>query len=204
MDYKFKKANSTVCPAVIDTTSSAAGIYYRKNIERIEIEDEFTQEKRIEFNYDEIFLPLEFKFNIQDTEIYAAKIEEILQKLNVEFEQKKMQKHLENAIKAKEARYNQEFSIIIQNKECVFDTSAETQSDLLTAFAVCAQGETYDGWVTNNGVELDLTLEDVTLIAATFKELSNVYSGWNEYKALIDKAETIEELEAIEINYTKS
>ena len=89
----------------------------------------------------------------------------------------------------------------MQNKICLFDTSEQTQRDLLTAFAVCSTGATYDGWVTNNGVELDLTLEDVALISATFKEKSNVYGKWNEYKQAIDNAETIAEVEGININY---
>ena len=110
-------------------------------------------------------------------------------------------KHSENDQKANEARYNKEFTITIQEHECVFDTKQTTQADLLTAFAVCSSGETYDGWVTNNGVELDLTLEDVALISQTFKAESNVYGQWNEYRQAIDGAETISEVEEMEINY---
>ena len=113
----------------------------------------------------------------------------------------KSEKHAENDYKASEARYNQEFTITIQEQECVFDTKQTTQADLLTAFAVCSSGETYDGWVTNNGVELDLTLEDVALISQVFKQKSNVYGKWNEYKTAINEAETIEEVEGIDINY---
>ena len=116
----------------------------------------------------------------------------------------KKNKYLENDEKAKEARYNQEFTITIQEQECVFDTSAQTQADLLTAFAVCSTGETYDGWVTNNGVELNLTLEDVALISNTFKELSNVYGKWNQFKELIDAAQTVAEVQAIDIDYNES
>ena len=89
----------------------------------------------------------------------------------------------------------------MQNKVCVFDTKQTTQADLLTAFAVCSTGATYDGWVTNNGVELDLTLEDVALLSTTFKDKSNVYGKWNEYKQAIDNAETIADVEEININY---
>lgn len=116
----------------------------------------------------------------------------------------KNDKYLENDEKAKDARYNQEFTITIQEQECVFDTSAQTQADLLTAFAVCSTGETYDGWVTNNGVELNLTLEDVALISNTFKELSNVYGKWNQFKELIDAAQTVAEVQAIDIDYNES
>lgn len=113
----------------------------------------------------------------------------------------KAEKIAENDRKASEARYNKEFTITVQDKVCVFDTKQTTQADLLTAFAVCSTGATYDGWVTNNGVELDLTLEDVALISATFKEKSNVYGKWNEYKQAIDNAETIADIEEIIINY---
>ena len=113
----------------------------------------------------------------------------------------KADKYTENDQKASEARYNKEFTITVQNKICLFDTSEQTQRDLLTAFAVCSTGATYDGWVTNNGVELDLTLEDVALISATFKEKSNVYGKWNEYKQAIDNAETIADVEGVNINY---
>lgn len=113
----------------------------------------------------------------------------------------KAEKIAENDSKASEARYNKEFTITVQNKICLFDTSEQTQRDLLTAFAECSTGVTYDGWVTNNGVELDLTLEDVALISATFKEKSNVYGKWNEYKQAIDNAETIADVEGININY---
>lgn len=117
------------------------------------------------------------------------------------FEIAKADKYAENDFKASEARYNQEFTLTLQDKICLFDTTEQTQRDLLTAFAVCSTGATYDGWVTNNGVELDLTIEDVALISATFKEKSNVYGKWNEYKQAIDSAETIADVEGIIINY---
>lgn len=116
-------------------------------------------------------------------------------------ESAKTDKYSENDMKASEARYNQEFTLTIQGQECVFDTKATTQADLLTAFAVCSSGATYDDWVTNNGIQLDLTLEDVALISTTFKEKSNVYLKWNEYKTAIDEAETIADIERIIINY---
>jgi hypothetical protein len=119
----------------------------------------------------------------------------------IRLEQSRQAKYAENDQKASECRYNQEFTIMVQNKECVFDTSDQTQRDLLTAFAVCSDGTTYDGWITNNGVELDLTLEDVALISQTFKEKSSVYGKWNEYRQEIDEATTYQEVERIVINY---
>ena len=118
-----------------------------------------------------------------------------------QFVKAKQLKYEENNTKASLSRYNQEFEIEIQEQLCVFDTSEQTQRDLLTAFAVCSTGETYDGWVTNNGVVLNLTIEDVALISQVFKEKSNVYGKWNEYRQAIDEATTIEEVNAIEIVY---
>ena len=117
------------------------------------------------------------------------------------FQIAKAEKQAENDFKASRARYNQEFTIKLHNRNCLFDTSEQTQRDLLTAFAVCSTGATYDGWVTNNGVELDLTLEDVTAISTVFKEKSNVYGKWNEYNTAINGAETIAELDNIIIDY---
>ena len=116
-------------------------------------------------------------------------------------EQSRQAKYTENDQKADIARYNQEFTITIQNKECVFDTKEKTQTDLLTAFAVCSGGVTYDGWITNNGVELDLTLEDVALISQVFKEKSSVYGKWNQYREEINNAATYQEVERIVIDY---
>ena len=110
-------------------------------------------------------------------------------------------KYAENNEKANEKRYNQEFTVTLQEKECVFDTNEKTQTDLLTAFAVCSTGATYDGWVCNNGVEIDLTLEDLMIVQVQFKTLSNVYPKWNGYKTRIDNAQTAVDVRAIVINY---
>lgn len=140
----------------------------------------------------------------KNREQYIYKNGKIVKNPNYEDEklaELKSEKHAENDYKASESRYNQEFTITVQEQECVFDTKQTTQADLLTAFAVCSSGATYDGWVTNNGVELDLTLEDVALISQVFKQKSNVYGKWNEYNTAINEAETIEEVEGIDINY---
>lgn len=137
-------------------------------------------------------------------EQYIYKNGKIVKNPNYDAEQlakAKADKYAENDTKASQSRYGKEFTIIIQEQECVFDTKQTTQADLLTAFAVCSTGATYDGWVTNNGVELDLTLEDVALISQSFKAESDVYHQWNEYKTEIDRAQTILEVERINIDY---
>ena len=135
---------------------------------------------------------------------YEETEDEIIEIVTPNMEEAKQEKTFENNQKADEARYNQEFTLTIQEQECVFDTSEKTQSDLNTAANFCmATGDTYDGWVTNNGVELDLSLNDVATIAQEFKAKANVYTKWNEYRQAIEDAETIEELEAIVIDYSE-
>ena len=111
------------------------------------------------------------------------------------------QKRQENEQKADEARYNQEFVVTLQNKECIFDTTDKTQKDLLTAFAICSTGETYDGWVTNNNITIDLTMDDLMVIYPEFKQRSNVYEKWSYFETQISNARTIADIEAIIIDY---
>jgi hypothetical protein len=119
-----------------------------------------------------------------------------------QLEKAKESKYEENNNKAEIARYNQEFTVVVQGNECIFDTTEKTQTDLNTATNYClATGGTYDGWVTNNGIELNLSLEDISLIAQEFKEKANVYIKWNEYKTAIDNASTVKEVNRIKINY---
>ena len=73
MKFTFKKVNGSVIPPVIDTTSSATGVYYRKNIE-----EKTDDEGNISYIYDEIKMPNEYRFEIKDENIYAAKLEEII------------------------------------------------------------------------------------------------------------------------------
>lgn len=78
MIFEFKKVNSTVKPPVVDTLSSKTGVYYRKNIEKKTGEDNASY-----YEYDEILLPNEYKLGgIEDKEIYAAKLDEIIKNNN--------------------------------------------------------------------------------------------------------------------------
>ena len=116
----------------------------------------------------------------------------------------KHNKIVENNEKAKEFRYNQTFTVEVQGQECVFDTSDETQRDLNTATDYClATGKTYNNWTTNNGVVLNLTIEDINIIFEEFKQQADVYAKWLEYDTAIESAETIEQLDEIEINYDR-
>lgn len=108
----------------------------------------------------------------------------------------------EAVVKCSEKRYNQTFTVELQGQECEFDTTEQTQSDLQTAAIVTATGATYDNWVTNNGVVLNLTAEDIQSVFAVFFSLiSPLYTKQLEYIEQINACETVEELEAIVINY---
>ena len=89
MKYEFKKSNSAICPPVIDKTSSATGVYYRKNI--VEKTDE---DGNISYDYDEILLPkdgeFEVYFDIEDLDIYAGKLQEFIDTFNNAEKQKRI------------------------------------------------------------------------------------------------------------------
>lgn len=107
----------------------------------------------------------------------------------------------ESNVKANIARYNKTFTLNIQGQDCEFDTSKDTQADLLTAFSVASTGVTYNNWITNNGINLSLTLEDINVISKKIIELSNVYPIWLDYYNKINACKTIAEVNQIQINY---
>ena len=85
MKFEFRKSNSTIKPPVIDKISSATGVYYRKNITEKKDED-----GNISYDYDEILMPNDFRFEIEDAEIYAAKLDEIIESNNNGIKQKRI------------------------------------------------------------------------------------------------------------------
>jgi len=118
------------------------------------------------------------------------------------FEQVKALKLKEAETKCTEKRYNQTFTVTLQEQDCEFDTTEQTQSDLQTAAIVTSSGGTYDNWVTNNGVVLNLTMQDVqTVFAQFFLLVSPLYTKQLEYIQQINACTTAEEIEAIVINY---
>lgn len=120
----------------------------------------------------------------------------------IELAKAKENKQEENVAKCDEKRFNQTFNIVLQEQECEFDTSAKTQSDLMAAGLVTATGVTYDNWVCNNGVVINLTNADVQAIFAQFfSRVSPLYNIEKYYAELIEAATTKEEVEAIVIDY---
>lgn len=146
-----------------------------------------------------------------ETALFALEKNEIMvdgePAVNPDYEAEQLQKakelKLNEAVyKCSEKRYNQTFTVEIQEQECEFDTTEQTQSDLQTAAIVTANGGTYDNWVTNNGVVLNLTAEDIqTVFGQFFALVSPLYTKQLEYVEHINACETIEELENTVINY---
>ena len=69
----------------------------------------------------------------------------------------KADKQQQNIDACNNKRYNQNFTIELQEQICEFDTSEQTQRDLMVAGLVTSTGATYDNWVCNNGVVINLT-----------------------------------------------
>lgn len=116
-------------------------------------------------------------------------------------EKKKLEKIAQLTENCNNKRYGQVFTVILNDVPCGFDTTEQTQVDLQTAAIVTATGATYDNWVTNNGVTLNLTAEDVQLIFRTFYSLvSPLYTRVLEITTDINAAKNLEELEAVDID----
>ena len=156
----------------------------------------FTQKQKLDFiviqNHNNGY---EIKETETALEAWGDTEEETLKKL-------KEAKYKENDQKAQQARVSQEFTITLNKTELHFDTTRETQQDLLTAKDFLSAGaEKYDWW-DNNGTYFAFTSEEEILqISAAFMEKANIYPIWSYYKDLIDKATTKQELEGLYINY---
>lgn len=113
----------------------------------------------------------------------------------------KKEKHTENQRKLDVARTSHVFTVMLQDKECVFDTKDKTQNDLNSAAISATLGQPW-AWTTNNRVTLFLTAEDVQTVATAYAQAVNEdIQKWVYYDELIDVAETLDELNNIEIIY---
>lgn len=135
---------------------------------------------------------------------YKNRVQEILVEPTPEerLEVAKEKKQRENEDLCTGIRANSTFELDLQGKYCIFDTSAQTQADLQAAAMVTMTGQVYPNWVTNNWVKLDLTHEDVLLIYQEFfARVSPLYSKELEYTEQIKACKTVEEVEAIDLDY---
>ena len=116
------------------------------------------------------------------------------------FNQKKQEKQAENTQKAKQAVENG----YVTFKNAQFETNAQTVGDLTaTMLMLQASGiETYS-WLSKDDKVVELSVEDFSTLGGLIAEYKNAV--WNEkyiaYKMAIENAETLEELNNIEIIY---
>ena len=166
-------------------------INYRYNIEKL-IEDGYKEvvesEKPTEY--------CEEYYTQSKTKIFQ-KWRDITEQVFIE---KKAAKFKENEDKAEEAEKNG----AVQFKEAFFETNSNTASNLMaTLMLLQATGAEEDEWLTKDDKTVILRIEDFQTLGSLIKAYKSklwkeVYMG---YKKQIQKAATIEELDAIKINY---
>ena len=126
-------------------------------------------------------------------------VEEMNEQLLLEGKNKK---HEENQKALDKARTSHVFTVTLQNHECEFDTTDKTQADLNSAAISASMGQPWL-WTTNNRISLMLTAEDIQTISATYMTVvNNDIKKWTYFDELIENATTLEEVEAIRIDYT--
>ena len=114
---------------------------------------------------------------------------------------KKSQKHIENTQKAKLAVENG----FVTFKNAQFETNAQTVGDLTATMLILqASGSTEPyTWLSKDDKAVELSVEDFGILGGLIAEFKNTV--WNEkyiaYKTAIEQAETLAELEEIEIEY---
>lgn len=107
-----------------------------------------------------------------------------------------------NQVALDNARSSHVFTVEIQGQQCDFDTTSKTQADLNSAAISASMGQPWL-WTTNNRISLMLTAEDIQTISATYMTVvNNDIKKWTYFDELIENATTLEEVEAIRIDYT--
>lgn len=80
MILNWKKAESLERPLKVDCMLSESGVFYRKNIEEVEYEN--NGKTGTKFIYDEVILSNDFRFDILDTEEYITAIKNKIDLIN--------------------------------------------------------------------------------------------------------------------------
>ena len=125
----------------------------------------------------------------QDEEYFHNKIEDL-----------KKSKHYENTQKAKQAIENG----YVKFNGAEFETNTQTVSDLIATMLIMqSNGISAYGWLSKDDIKVDLTLENISFLGGLIADFKNMV--WGEkylyFKTLIEKAETVEDLENIVIDY---
>lgn len=117
-----------------------------------------------------------------------------------EFDNAKDSKLLENTTKAKATIENG----YVVYKDAQFETNSQTVSDLTATMLIMQAGtiEKYS-WLSKDDKVVELTVDDFALLGDLIAQFKNAI--WNvlyiNYKNQIEKATTVEEIEAIVIEY---
>lgn len=88
---------------------------------------------------------------------------------------------------------------------CQFIYNEKTERNLNSSALgfITKQYETKD-WTDEQGITVQLTAEDVATILLTFNTFANgVWAKWGEYKQQIENAQTIKEINNINLDYTE-
>lgn len=89
------------------------------------------------------------------------------------------------------------------NIPCEFIYNEKTERNLNSSALgfITNQYESKD-WTDEQGITVQLTAEDVAKVLLTFNEFVNaIWAKWGTYKQQIDNATSLEEVEAIVLNY---
>lgn len=89
---------------------------------------------------------------------------------------------------------------------CKFLYDEKTERNLTSSALgfITGQYETKQ-WTDEQGITVNLTAEDIETVLLTFNEFANnVWAMWGNFKQQIENAETVEELNGIELNYGNS
>jgi hypothetical protein len=189
MQLNWKQSESTQRPLEVDTTSTTSGVYLRRNIAETETDGV------VKYSYDEVLLPSEYKYDIADVEEYLAKL----------LQEFKAQKQAESDTKNKTVEFIKtsygklktttpvgELTTVMNSLAIIVQMSGNLQADMVRFYLE-------DGSIVGNQ---ELNQQQFAML---FSEVITAYKAIDNkstmYKKAIQEAETLEELENIEINY---
>ena len=170
----------------------------------------YTKDERAKFICDNSNL----RFEETETALFALEPNEIIvdgePAVNPDYEQEqlikaKTLKLKENDDKANTA-LNHTFTIPVGKDRtlCEFIYNEKTERNLNSSAIgfLAGQFETKQ-WTDEQGTTVELTAEDVATVLLTFNDFANaIWAKWGDYYKEIEQAETLEEVETINISYT--
>ena len=162
---------------------------------KAELKQPYTENERLDFIVEQNH-KLGYKIEETETSLESWGYTEAEELLKL-----KEQKNTENTVKAKQAVENG--YVVFKGAE--FETNAQTVGDLTATMLLMQAGgvETYL-WLSKDDIPVELTVEDFGTLGALIATFKN--DIWQRkylyFKALIENATTIEEVNSINIDYT--